>query len=155
MVDPVEIIGETLPPITKGVSTVDLSIASCKIFENINNFRAMPQLELTDHCIIITQIDNICIPENSTRTETYSWLELSNKYKRNENYANIFKDTLNSENIQKLISETEKLISETEKLISETEKLIDTGLIGSTGIKIQEIFRQTATTCLIKNKLKW
>ena len=96
----------------------------------------MPQLELTDDCIIITHIDNVCISENSTKTGTYSWFELPNKYKWNENYANIFKDTLNSEII--------------EKLISETEQLIDSGLIESTGIKIQEILRQTTNTCLVK-----
>ena len=74
----------------------------------------MPQLELTDHCKIITQIDNICIPENSTRTER---LELPNKYKCNENCANMFKEKLNSENMEQLIFETEELISETEQLI--------------------------------------
>ena len=124
----------------KGASTVDLSIASCKIFENINNFRVMPQLDLTDHCKIITQIDNIRIPDNSTKTETYNWLKLPNRYKWNENYANIFKETLYSEKI--------------EKLITETEQLIDAGLIESTGIKIQEIFRQTADTCLVKTNSK-
>ena len=39
-----------------------------------------------------------------------------------------------------------------ETLYSEagTELLIEVGLIQSTGIKIQEIFQQTANTCLVK-----
>ena len=64
----------------------------------------MPQLDLTDHCKIITQIDNIRIPDNSTKTETYNWLKLPNKYKWNENYANIFKETLY---LAKLITKTD------------------------------------------------
>ena len=44
----------------KGSSTVDLAIVSCKILEDISSFRVLPQLDLTDHCKIITQINNIC-----------------------------------------------------------------------------------------------
>ena len=32
----------------------------------------MPQLDLTDHCKIITQIDNLRIPDNSTKTDSYN-----------------------------------------------------------------------------------
>ena len=49
----------------KGASTVDLSITSCKIFEKIIKIRVMSQLDLTDHCKIISQNDNLRIPEDS------------------------------------------------------------------------------------------
>ena len=124
----------------RGASTVDLSIASCKIFENIKNFRVIPQLDLTDHCKIITQVDNMRIPDDTTKTDTYNWLKLPNKYKWDEKQATIFKETLCSEKI--------------EKIVTETEQLLEAGLIESTGIKIQEIFRQTADNCLVKSNSK-
>ena len=124
----------------RGASTVDLSIASCKIFENIKNFRVMPQLDLTDHCKIITQVDNMRIPDDTTKTDSYNWLKLPNKYKWDKKQATIFKETLYSEKI--------------EKIVTETEQLLEAGLIESTGIKIQEIFRQTADNCLVKSNSK-
>ena len=43
---------------------------------------------------------------------------------------------------------------EMEKIIVEAEQLLEVGLIESTGTKIQEIFRQTAETCLKKPNTK-
>ena len=43
---------------------------------------------------------------------------------------------------------------EMEKIIVEVEQLLEAGLIESTGTKIQEIFRQTAETCLKKPNTK-
>ena len=63
----------------KGASTVDLSITSSKIFEKINDFRVMPQLDLTYHGKILTQIANLRIPDDSTKTDTYNWLKLPMK----------------------------------------------------------------------------
>ena len=54
----------------------------------------MPQLEITDHCKIIRQLDNIRLSEcdKDERVENYKW----NKYKWKDDYANIFIETLNS-----------------------------------------------------------
>ena len=66
----------------KGASTVDLAVVSSRIFENIKSFRIMPQLDITDHCKIITQIDNIRtdIKDISKEESKYNWLQLPNKY---------------------------------------------------------------------------
>ena len=112
----------------KGASTVDLAIVSCKSFESIKSFRIMPQLDLSGHCKIITQIDNTrpCFIESSNVEKTYNWLELPYKFKWDEEYTNKFKEILNSKQI--------------ENIISEAEQRMEAGLIESTGNKIQEIF---------------
>ena len=58
-----EILGEIFTHFNKnkGASAVDLGIVSCKLFNK--SFRIMPQLEITDHCKIITQLDNIRLSE--------------------------------------------------------------------------------------------
>ena len=40
----------------KGASSVDLAIISCKIFENVKRCMVLPQLDISDHCKIVTQI---------------------------------------------------------------------------------------------------
>ena len=125
--------------INKGASTVDLAIVSCKIFDNIKSFRVMPQLDMTDHCKIITQIGNTCLTPISSiiEEENYKWLKLPNKYKWDDKYAKVFKETLNSKKL--------------ESIIVEAEQRLRAGLIESTGIKIQDIFQVTADSCLKTN----
>ena len=119
----------------KGASTIDLAIASCKIFENIKSFKVLPQLDITDHCKIITQIEDINKTNPvKTEIETYKWTKLPDRYKWDERHKNKFKEILNSEKI--------------ETIISEAEQLLEAGLIESTGNKIQEIFIESADTCL-------
>ena len=66
----------------KGASTIDLAIASCKIFENIKSFQVLPRLDITDHCKIITQIENINKKKSvKTEIETYKWIKLPYRYK--------------------------------------------------------------------------
>ena len=123
-----------------GESTVDLGIVSCKLFNSVKSFRVMPQLDISDHCKIITQIDNIRLPdcEKNEKVENYKWNKLPNKYKWKDVDANIFIDTLNSEKIK--------------NIISEAEQRIEAGLIESTGEKIQEIFYKSADICLKQTK---
>ena len=124
----------------KGASAVDLGIVSCKLFNNITSFRIMPQLDISDHCKIITQLDNIRLSKCDKNEEVgnYKWNKLPNKYKWKDDYANIFIETLNSEEIK--------------NIIFEAEQRLEAGLIESTGEKIQEIFYKSADICLENTK---
>ena len=113
----------------KGASTVDLSIVSCNIYEYIKSFRVMPQLEITSHCKIITQIDNLTNRVNEEKDD-YNWLKLPQTYKWNERSKERFINAINSDEIT--------------KLINEAEQLLEAGLIESSGNKIQEFFIKTA-----------
>ena len=50
------------------------------------------------------------IPNDTTKTDTYNWLKLPNKYKWDEKQATIFKETLYSKKIEKIVTETEELL---------------------------------------------
>ena len=120
----------------KGASTVDLAIISGKTFENVKSFRVLPQQDISDHCKIVTQIDNInqTFSIKPEEQETYNWLKLPNKYKWEENQVDKYKKVLDSDEIK--------------MLISQAEQTLEAGLIESTGSKIQDIFIQAADICL-------
>ena len=73
-------------------------------------------------------------------------MELPNRFKWDEKQKKRFIETLKSEEMKKIIVETDQLL--------EAEQLLEVGLIESTGTKFQEICRQTAETCLKKSNTK-
>ena len=126
----------------KGASSVDLAIISCKIFENVKRFMVLPQLDISDHYKILTQIDNInqTYSAKPEERETYNWLKLPNKYKWEEKHTEKYKRVLDSEEIR--------------RLIFQAEQSLEAGLIESTGSKIQNIFIQAAEMCLNRTNPK-
>ena len=127
----------------QGSSTVDLAAVSCNIFEYISSFMVMPQLDITDHCKIITKLNNIINinKEDRNNSNKYNWLNMPNSFKWDKDTLDIFKQTLREN-------------KDIEKIIIEAEQRLEAGLIESTGTKIQEIFMKTADICLLKKENK-
>ena len=101
-----ETTGKTLRMITK----TDFAIKACKTFENVKSFTLRLLLHISNHCKIVTQIDNInqTFSTNSEEQETYNLLKLPHKYKWAENHVDKYKTLLDSEEIKKLISQAEQ-----------------------------------------------
>ena len=90
----------------------------------------MPQLEMTSHCKIVTQIDNLTKRITKNTENCYNWLKLPQTYKWNEEYKDKFLNSINSDEIL--------------KILEEIEQLLEAGLIESSGNKIQELFIKIA-----------
>ena len=116
-----------------GASTIDLALTSCNIYEHISNFRVMPQLEISSHCKIVTEIENPNTIEKQVEKE-YDWIQIPFNFNWNEKSKIVYSQALKSEEIN--------------ALVNETEQLLHARLIESSGRNIQKIFQQAAHTCL-------
>ena len=105
-----------------GASTIDLSITSCNIFEHIMNFKVLPQLEISSHCKITTEIDNPFTIIGKKESE-YNWIKIPYNYKWDENSKKNYTNTINSNEIK--------------TIVNEAKQLLDAGLIESTSSKFQ------------------
>ena len=83
-----------------GASTIDYSICSQNIYENINNFMVLPQNELSDHCKIVTEIKECITPEIKVK-DNYKWVTLQKNL--------IWDDSLKSRFSAKLERNVDKL----------------------------------------------
>ena len=93
----------------KGASTVDIAVGSSSIFEYVNSFRVMPQLEISDHCKIILNIDNINHKDSEIKKE-YNWYDLPVRYQINDTGLKSFAKAFNSDIVSKYTTECEQFL---------------------------------------------
>ena len=123
----------------KGASAVDMAIVSDNLAKEIKNFHVLPQLEISDHCKIVIQVDNM---KRATQkiSNTYDWKELPNSFNWDSNSTKEFKKAFDSEEVK--------------TVIYDCKQVLEAGLIESTAKKIQEIFITAAKKALKQNKKK-
>ena len=122
----------------KGASLVDLAISSCNLFDKIKAFSVSPQSELSDHCKITLSFgsDNHT-QANEQKTDEYKWFQLPNRYKWDPKMSSKCKEVLSSTFFK--------------GIVEQATQTLEAGLIESTGLKIQQIFQETAKECLRKS----
>ena len=67
-----------------GKSTIDYSICNRSFFKNIKNFMVLPQNELSDHCKIVTELEENMIQHDTPKDE-YNWTNPEHNFKNNWN----------------------------------------------------------------------
>ena len=122
-----------------GASTIDYSICNIPFFQSVKNFMVLPQNELSDHCKIVTELNHTALNITS-EIDDYNWLKLKNKIEWNDQYAKRFNEFL----------------SNCTESINEIKQRLEAGLIESSGILIQQLFSNAATTIFkVKNEKNW
>ena len=122
----------------KGASQVDVAVISDNFSQEIKHFFVLPQNELSDHCKIVTHINNIKTP--TRENPKYDWKQIPSGYKWGENDMQNYKLAFNDPVVK--------------KEIQLCKQLLEAGLIESTGKKIQDIFILSADCALNKHREK-
>ena len=120
-----------------GASTVDYSICSQVFFKHIKNFMILPQNELSDHCKVVTEINQVITLPTLPVGDNYAWITRKNIFKWGDEKCSEFKNCLNQMHGE----------------IFEIKQRLDAGLIESSGKLIQELFIKAASEILEKKKI--
>ena len=88
----------------------------------------LPQNELSDHCKIVTELEEILVPDEDIE-DHYKWTPFNRKYQWDN----------------KLAKQFTKQLSDDKNYTKEIQQRIEAGLINSSGELIQELFQKTAT----------
>ena len=118
----------------KGQSAVDLALISDTLFPHIDDFKVLPQTDVSDHSKIVLTISNIKPIINLDSNNNYQWHERKREYKWEDDSPQKFLTAINS--------------AEVKTIINDCKQHIEAGLIESSGILLQEIFQKTADLSL-------
>ena len=106
-----------------GTSSIDYSICNQNFYENIKNFMVLPLNELSDHCKIITELEEQLV--NTKITDDYRWNLLKSNF--------VWED--------KLSKQFTKYLSESVNDIKEIDQRLEDGLINSSEELRQRLYK--------------
>ena len=121
----------------EGPSAVDYGICNESAYAFISNYLVLPMNELSDHSKIITIFKESPSSRNNDKNDKYKWESRGRLYKWDEKCQSKFYNKLKN----------------SARDIEEITQRIDAGLIHSSGVKLQELFIDTAKSPL-KEKVK-
>ena len=111
-----------------GASTIDYSLCSQNLYENVKNFMVLPQNELSDHSKIVTELKCRSVSSN-VPVDDYDWGILEKPFRWDDSLKLTFNRSLEDELVR----------------IADIEQRLEAGLVDSAGKNLAELFNQTAS----------
>ena len=139
----------------EGASAIDLAIASDPIAKEVKTFTVNNPVTFSKHCRIELRLKNMITLPSESEDKTYTWIELGDKFKWQDDSKLKFQEALNHPRVLRFAEECGQYL-DAGLVESASEKIINMYLeAAKLSLEVKKSPRKNRNSNAFKHKKKW